>query len=257
MRANAHNDLIVLQETLYRSTNYTRKRLHNDRLLWVSNAINRFSDNLPSSVGVEYGPGSGIYLPLLSNKLLTVIASDSESLYLERIKCLYGDIPNLSLCNDDIQNSSIKDCSVGLVLCTEVLEHIQDPELALKTLYRILKPGGIAIVTTPQRYSIIELSCKIAFLPILIDIVRKIYNEPILQTGHISLQSFSSMNSMINTCGFDIIEHNKFGLYIPLLCEFGGRYGGRIVEFLEEKLSFTRFSNLFWTQAYVLRKPHK
>lgn len=35
------------------------------------------------------------------------------------------------------------------ILCSEVLEHLFDPELIISELYRVLKPGGVAIFTTP------------------------------------------------------------------------------------------------------------
>ena len=42
------------------------------------------------------------------------------------------------------------------VLCTYVLEHLEEPKLALKEAYRVLKPGGIAIYTVPFFWHIHE-----------------------------------------------------------------------------------------------------
>ncbi len=36
------------------------------------------------------------------------------------------------------------------VVCTEVLEHLLDPRKALKNIYRILKPGGLLLVSVPN-----------------------------------------------------------------------------------------------------------
>ena len=41
------------------------------------------------------------------------------------------------------------DNSFDSVLCTSVLEHIEEPEQALRESFRILKPGGYAIYTVP------------------------------------------------------------------------------------------------------------
>lgn len=41
------------------------------------------------------------------------------------------------------------DSQFDAVLCLDTLEHIQDDELAVREINRILKPGGIAIVTVP------------------------------------------------------------------------------------------------------------
>ncbi len=41
------------------------------------------------------------------------------------------------------------DCSFDTVLCTAVIEHLEEPERALKESYRVLKNGGHAIYTAP------------------------------------------------------------------------------------------------------------
>ena len=143
-----------------------------------------------------------------------------------------------------------------MVLCSEVLEHVPSPELALKTIVRILRPGGIAIITTPQKYSLMELSCKLAFLPGIIQLVRLIYREPVLKTGHISLRSYSEFTAAISACDFEVIEHQKLGLYLPLIAEFGGKTGGRFLEWLEDRVRNSSLSWMLWTQAYVLRKAN-
>jgi SAM-dependent methyltransferase len=40
------------------------------------------------------------------------------------------------------------------VICTEVLEHVPEPQQVLDELYRILKPGGIICLTTPQGWGV-------------------------------------------------------------------------------------------------------
>lgn len=41
------------------------------------------------------------------------------------------------------------DCSFDSALCTAVLEHLEEPEAALRECYRLLKPGGHAIYSVP------------------------------------------------------------------------------------------------------------
>ena len=41
------------------------------------------------------------------------------------------------------------DASFDAVLCTEVLEHVPDPIRALDEMARLLRPGGIFIITAP------------------------------------------------------------------------------------------------------------
>lgn len=249
------NPLFELQKTVYSSKNYTRRNLHLSRLTWVANAIKKYSINASFAKALEYGPGSGIYLPILTNHFDMVIAADVEMAYLSGIQASVQSDGNLQLEVDNIQDSHFLHESFDLVLCSEVLEHVSSPDKALSNLYRILAPGGIAIITTPQRYSLMELFCKIAFLPGVINLVRFVYQEPILESGHISLKTYAELNSMINQVGFEVIDHDKFGLYIPIVAEFGGTFGGHFIEFLGKYLHKTSLSWMLWTQAYVLRKP--
>ena len=47
-----------------------------------------------------------------------------------------------------VEDIPLKNNSVDTVLCTQVLEHIQDPQKGVDEIYRVLKPNGICILTT-------------------------------------------------------------------------------------------------------------
>ena len=51
--------------------------------------------------------------------------------------------------NEDIQNLKFDNFSFDLVLANHVLEHIPDDKKALLEIARILRPGGMAILTVP------------------------------------------------------------------------------------------------------------
>lgn len=50
----------------------------------------------------------------------------------------------------DICDLPFEDNSFDFILCNHVLEHIPDDEKAMQELFRILKPGGTAILQIPQ-----------------------------------------------------------------------------------------------------------
>jgi 2-polyprenyl-3-methyl-5-hydroxy-6-metoxy-1,4-benzoquinol methylase len=47
--------------------------------------------------------------------------------------------------------SGLKDNSYDSIFSFQVIEHIQDDFLFLKEIHRVLKPGGVALLTTPNR----------------------------------------------------------------------------------------------------------
>lgn len=64
----------------------------------------------------------------------------------------------------DVQNLPMTDSTYGLVICNHVLEHVKEDQSAMKEIYRVLKPGGHAILQVPLaenlEKSIEELTVK-------------------------------------------------------------------------------------------------
>ena len=48
----------------------------------------------------------------------------------------------------DAQALGIRDAAFPVVLCTEVLEHLPEPQRAIDEMYRVLEPGGQLLLTT-------------------------------------------------------------------------------------------------------------
>ena len=243
-----------LQETIYNSKNYTRRRLHSDRFLWVSKALDTCaSQESGNKLAIEYGPGSGVYFDKLVRCFETVHYADINKEFLRNIEKKINNQTNVRIFVDDIQESKLEG-NYDLILCSEVLEHVVFPEKAIENIYKKLSPAGTAIITTPQKYSLMEICAKFAFLPLIFDIVKFIYKEPVEVTGHISLRTKHQIKSCLLETGFEIIEEDVFGLYIPLLAEFGGVSGGKIIEFIERMIKVTFFKHVLWTQAYMVKK---
>lgn len=57
--------------------------------------------------------------------------------------------PETPLLHFDLTRCSLPDNSVDVAVLLNVLEHIEDDALAVRQLYRVLKPGGIAVVEVP------------------------------------------------------------------------------------------------------------
>ena len=52
----------------------------------------------------------------------------------------------------DIHRIPLPDASVARIICDNVLEHVVEPAIAAREIFRLLEPGGIAYISTPFNY---------------------------------------------------------------------------------------------------------
>ncbi len=245
-------ELVQLQETLYNSKNPTRRWLHNSRKDWIISKLYQYG--LPKLDAVlEVGPGAGVYIPALIKIANKLVLSDLETQYIDYTSNRFRR-HNIEIIRDDITCTEMPPESMNLILCTEVIEHINDSKAVFENLYYLLKPGGILILSTPQKYSPLELCSQIAYLPFIIDVVRHIYREPVLKSGHINLMTEKSLKSQIFDTGFSILEQNKSGVYIPFVAEFFGKRALILEKNIEKIIMDSCLDMFLWTQYYVLKK---
>ena len=254
MSVSSANDLIDLQTTLYKSQNPTRRWLHSLRRDWIVDAIRRYSNGF-GAAAIEIGPGSGVYLPELLSRFDRVSAADIEMAFLEQARRICQDELRLTVHSDDITRTMLPPNAYDLVLCSEVVEHIRDSRAAIAGMYKILKPGGVMILSTPHRYSTLEVTARVALKPPMIHLVGLVYREPVLELGHINLMTRGQLEAQILSPGFEILERYACGFYLPLLAELGGGLALRLEQRLQEWLRGSLLEQLLWTQFYVCRKP--
>jgi 2-polyprenyl-3-methyl-5-hydroxy-6-metoxy-1,4-benzoquinol methylase len=250
--AHAHDELLALQQTLYRSKNPTRRWLHCRRRDWIMAAL-RATPPAARGRALEVGPGSGVYLPLLAELFAEVTASDVEQSFLVHAAGLAAEHPNVRAVQDDVTASALPARHFDVVLCSEVIEHIGDSSAALREIHRILKPGGTLLLSTPLPASPLEVTSKVAYLPGVVRVVRAIYREPVLDPGHINLLPEAEVRRQLAAAGFRVERHDKSGFYLPLIAEFGGRPAQRLFEAVERRIRGGALGALLWTQYYIAR----
>lgn len=52
----------------------------------------------------------------------------------------------------DVQNLNLEDECLDAIICIAVLEHVEEPQKAIKEIYRVLKPGGYCFIYVPFLY---------------------------------------------------------------------------------------------------------
>ena len=58
----------------------------------------------------------------------------------------------------DITRLTIPDCSLDMIVSSDVLEHVPDVDAAFRESYRVLKPGGVHVFTIPNQSTTTKLA---------------------------------------------------------------------------------------------------
>jgi SAM-dependent methyltransferase len=102
---------------------------------------------LPPARILDAGCGSGILLDALEARGYQVCGLDISRRSLEQL-----DRPGRQLIEADLTRCEPPEGeSFDAILLLDVLEHLDDEKVVLRTLRRLLKPGGLAVVSVPAR----------------------------------------------------------------------------------------------------------
>lgn len=99
---------------------------------------------------MDLGCGTGYYLFLLSSlpATLDLTGLDNDKKALSEAKDSLDKKINFVL--SDSHRLPFKDKTFDKVVASEVFEHLEDDQVALMEIFRILKPGGILVISTPS-----------------------------------------------------------------------------------------------------------
>ncbi len=158
-------------------------------------ALRQLKNNLTaqSPVILEVGCSSGFMLRMIRERLpnVTLLGSDVISGALRQLAAKMPDIPLLQF---DLVNCPLPEKSLDAVVMLNVLEHIEDDKKALQQVYRILKPGGIAVLEVPSG-------------PHLYDI----YDKMLMHRRRYSL---TTLSRLVKGSGFEIIKKSHLGFFM-------------------------------------------
>jgi SAM-dependent methyltransferase len=177
---------------------------------------------------LESGCGSGRYVRYLQDRGWNIVGLEWSQ---ETVQIINDVWPDLKIYQGDVANSLFEDETFDAVISLGVIEHFPEgPDLPLHDIYRILKPGGVALITVPCLNTIRKIKRAIWWNE-MIEIPRMVYRTYIKKTP-ISLNRFNrhykysvspaygfyeyhmthpEFASEIENTGFEVLEHFDFG----------------------------------------------
>ncbi|MBN2091300.1 methyltransferase domain-containing protein [candidate division KSB1 bacterium] len=181
---------------------------------------------------LDLGCGDGYLSYLMAKEKHQVTALDLSQNRLEKFKDLAAEF-GIEQKIGDVKNTGLPDDTYQLIICSEVLEHIEEYEKLLEEAFRILKPGGQLIVSVPH-----DEPRKIITCP---HCLKQFYRN-----GHINRFSRQSLSESLQEHGFQILKKkvirskilNQFQYHLKLKYSLLLKFWDSVLSFLFPKYTF-------------------
>ncbi len=154
--------------------------------------LKRFASS-PAPIILEAGCSSGFFLRLLVQSMPEALLIGSDYVPGPLLQ-LAQDLPDLPLLQFDLTRCPLPNQSLDGIVLLNVLEHIRDDSAAMAQVFRILKPGGIAVIEVPAG-------------PHLYDSYDKLLM-------HERRYSFGQLKKLVLDAGFEILTHSHLGFFL-------------------------------------------
>jgi SAM-dependent methyltransferase len=100
---------------------------------------------------VDLASGEGYGSSWLAEVAESVVGFDIADEAVRHAIAHYGRRPNLFFAQAALEHLPVVDGAADLVTCFEAIEHVHEPALVTAEIARILAPGGVAVISTPNK----------------------------------------------------------------------------------------------------------
>lgn len=182
--------------------------LAEDRIRKIVHALPERVDSV-----LDIGCGRGTLLGIIRNlrrpsRLVGVdVASDTAS-YMEKLG-MQGYAADASA------GLSFADASFDVVVCGEVIEHVVNTDRLVAEVYRVLRPGGVMILTTPNlAYAINRIVLLLGLQPLFTETSLqrnmgrrwKLLGQGGTTQGHLKIFTLGALRELIAAAGFSDVR---------------------------------------------------
>lgn len=168
--------------------------------------LQQFVETIPDTVLTVLDVGGRIqpYRELLRGRQLTYVAVDPQFDGLVDVVAFGEELP-------------VATGAVDLVLCTQVLTYARDPEALVDEIYRVLRPGGVLLLTVPAFFPR-HHDERWRFLPDGIELLLSDWKEvEVVPEGHSVTGLLRTLNVCLNSVASDRLRRAFQHTLIPLL----------------------------------------
>lgn len=157
--------------------------------------------DFPAKTILDVGSASGWFISKIQEKFpkTKCYGIDIYDKAIIHGKKLY---PKIAFAVADARKMPFKNESFDVVVCTEVLEHVDDPKSVLLEIKRVLRKDGVGVIELDSGSWLFSLSWFLW---------RKFHGK-VWKDAHVHSFNSKKLERIIDSCGFDIIAKKKFNL---------------------------------------------
>ena len=189
---------------------------YRNRFQFIRRHLNRLDGGPQPGKALNLGAGEGDYDAMIAKHCRELVSCDINEQDVAYAKALNHEVPNVEYRVENALNLTFPDNTFDLLLSMEVIEHVGDPERMVSEVRRVLKPGGLALITFPS------LDFPFTYDPIN-RILSWFSNKKISQGayafGHEYLISPAKFREWAAAYGLEIVEETNLSGYLVGLLE--------------------------------------
>jgi 2-polyprenyl-3-methyl-5-hydroxy-6-metoxy-1,4-benzoquinol methylase len=233
---------------------------HAERLRALNNALAECLRGQNVIDVLEAGGGSKTHIVFDEEKKLTITTIDISSVQLD--KNSYANHKILG----DICEYKFAPESYDVIICYDVIEHVTDPQAALRSFIGALKPGGCIVIGAPNPLSLKGLVTK--FTPHIVHVLfyRIVHNNPDAgKPGYFpyptTMKFFISPHNLASVCkraGLEVVYLNIYESQVRDMLRKKSHFLGAALDMVIRSLHFAsagRYAPELSDFHLIVKKP--
>ena len=177
-----------------------------DRGQGITHSVNKIN------VMLEVGCGDGDLLLALRGRYKKCIGLEYSSLRLERARKKLKNIDFTGIKGSVESMEIIPSNSIDCIISADTIEHVSDVFAAADEMFRVLRPGGVIIINTPN-IAFIKKRLQLLFgkFPSTSQSNEGFGDDIMYDGGHLHYFTFSSLSKLLTRSGFIVQELIGYG----------------------------------------------